>query len=91
MPIYKALLKYGHSKFTFEILEYCDSNVLIEREQYYLSNFDFEYNVLENAHSILGFKHSEEVLEKMKGRQNLLGFKHTKETLNKLKELQLNN
>lgn len=34
--IYRALLKYGNSGFRFDILEYCDPNVLIEREQYYL-------------------------------------------------------
>ena len=31
--IYKALLKYGYSCFTLEILEYCPVNLLIEREQ----------------------------------------------------------
>jgi len=90
MLIYKALLKYGHSNFTFEIIEYCESNLLIEREQHYLDNFDFEYNVLDKANSTLGFKHSKVVLEKMKGRKHLLGYKHTPETLIKLKKYQEN-
>lgn len=32
----KALLKYGHSEFRLDILEYCDSNEVLKREQYYL-------------------------------------------------------
>jgi len=32
----RALFKYGFSSFSFEILEYCDKNILLEREQYYL-------------------------------------------------------
>jgi len=34
--IYKALLEYGYESFTLEILEYCNKNNLIEREQYYI-------------------------------------------------------
>jgi hypothetical protein len=32
--ICKAILKYAHSKFKFEIIEYCDSGVLIEKQQH---------------------------------------------------------
>lgn len=90
MPIYKAILKYGHSNFIFDIIEYCDKFETVQREQYYLDHFDFDYNVLEKANSSLGYKHTEETIEKMKGRQNLLGYKHTEETIDKLKELQTN-
>ena len=31
--IYSAILKYGYINFKLEILEYCDSKVLISREQ----------------------------------------------------------
>jgi len=44
--IYKALLKNGYSNFTLEILEYCDSEDLIKREQYYLELLKPEYNIL---------------------------------------------
>ncbi len=90
MPIYKAILKYGHSNFIFDIIEYCDKAETVQREQYYLDHFDFDYNVLEKANSSLGYKHTEGTIEKMKGRQNLLGYKHTEETIVKLKELQTN-
>lgn len=35
-PINSALLKYGHDNFILEILEYCEIEDLIKREQYYL-------------------------------------------------------
>ncbi len=56
--IYRALLKYGYSKFTIEILEYCDTKDLLNREQYYIDLLKPEYNILQKADSSLGFKHS---------------------------------
>ena len=87
MPIYNAILKHGHENFIFEIIEYCLSEDTIKREQYYLDNFDFEYNVLVKARSLAGYKHTAETLDKFKGRQNLLGFKHLAETLEMLREI----
>ena len=43
--IYRALLKYGYSNFSLDILEYCESNVLIAREQYYVDLLKPEYNI----------------------------------------------
>lgn len=34
--IYSAILKYGHSNFRLDILEYCEPSRLLNREQYYL-------------------------------------------------------
>ncbi|QCB16382.1 hypothetical protein (mitochondrion) [Armillaria borealis] len=62
----------------------------MQREQYYLDLFDFDYNILEKANSSLGYKHTSETISKMKGRKNLLGYKHTEETLAKLRENQTN-
>ena len=58
MYIYKAILKYGYSNFSLEILEYCEPNLLISREQYYIDLLEPEYNILKIAYSSLGFKHS---------------------------------
>lgn len=88
MPIYKAILKYGHSNFIFEIIEFSQPKDVVQREQHYLDLFDFDYNVLEKADSLFGFKHSVDTLEKMKGRQNALGFTHSLETLEKLRDAQ---
>jgi len=35
--IYLAIIKFGHYNFTLEILEYCESADVLEREQYYLN------------------------------------------------------
>ncbi len=58
MLIYKALLKYGYSYFILEILEYCEPENVVSREQYYLYLYKPEYNILKTAGSLLGFNHS---------------------------------
>lgn len=65
-PIKDALLKYGHMNFTLEILEYCPKVTLIEREQFYMDLLIPEYNILKYAYSVLGYKHTQETLEKLK-------------------------
>ena len=55
--IYSALLKYGYSNFTLDILEYCEVNILMEREEYYFI-LKLEYNILKAANSRIGSKHS---------------------------------
>jgi group I intron endonuclease len=65
MTIYKALLKYGSSSFKLEILEYCDPNVVLDREQQYLDSLRPEYNILKVAGSLLGYKHTGEAKAKM--------------------------
>lgn len=57
--IYSAILKHGYANFSLDIPEYCEKNVLIEKEQYYLDNLKPEYNILKIANSRLGSKQSE--------------------------------
>ena len=64
--IIRALLKYGYSNFTLEILEYCDPSKVISREQYYLDSLNPEYNILKVAGSSFGYKHTEETISKMR-------------------------
>ena len=80
MLIYRALLKHGYSNFKLEILEYCNPEKTIEREQYYLDHLKPEYNTLHIAGSTFGFKHTEETLAKFKGR------KHSKQVIVKIRE-----
>ena len=68
--INKALIKYGYSSFSLEILEYCDQSQTINREQYYLDLLNPEYNILKIAGSPVGYKHSEESLAKIRVRSN---------------------
>jgi GIY-YIG catalytic domain/NUMOD1 domain len=80
--IYRALLKYGHSSFNLEVIEYCDPAIIIEREQYYFDNLRLEYNTLKFARSLIGFKHNIKTLERM--RIVKLGRKHNEATKLKL-------
>lgn len=67
--IYRALFKYGYSAFSLEILEYCDPSEAINKEQYFIDLLKPNYNILPNAGSRLGHKHSEETIAKFKGRK----------------------
>lgn len=86
--------KYGKSKFIFSIIEcLADKSKLAEREQYWINKFfackrNFGYNILENARTSLGYKHTEEARRKI-SKRNLeqgikppspLGRKHSEET-----------
>lgn len=62
----RALLKYGFSNFSLEILEYCDGSEAIAREQYYMDLLKPEYNLVKTAGSTLGYKHTPESLIKMR-------------------------
>ena len=70
--IYRALLKYGYTKFRLEILEYFPKDVSLEksyilgREQYYLNKFKPSYNICEEAGSSLGRKTSDITRFKLK-------------------------
>jgi hypothetical protein len=65
-PIDRALLKYGFSNFSLEIIEYCRREELLKREQYYMDNLKPQYNIAETAGSTLGYKHTPESLAKMR-------------------------
>jgi group I intron endonuclease len=61
--IQKAIIKYNYNNFSLYILEYCDIQDLIAREQYYLDSLSPLYNILKIAGSSLGFRHSKETKE----------------------------
>jgi len=50
--IYSALLKHGYDNFSLDILEYCEVDILIEREQYYIDILYPKYNILKVASRI---------------------------------------
>jgi group I intron endonuclease len=84
-------LNYGHSNFSLEILEYCEPENAVSREQYYIDLLKPKYNILPTAGSSLGFKHSKESLLKIseanKGENHpFFGKTHTEESLAKLSE-----
>ena len=65
-PIDRALLKHGFSNFILEILEYTDIDSVLIREQYYMGLYKPQYNIVEKAGSTLGYKHTQESLDKMR-------------------------
>ena len=67
--IYRSLIKYGHSNFSLEILEYCEKDQVIIREQYYMDLLNPDYNILKFAGSSFGYKHSPETIDKFKARE----------------------
>lgn len=57
--------KYGVNLFEVSILELCEIDKLIEREQYYIDNFNPKYNICKIAGSLLGYSPSEETRKKL--------------------------
>lgn len=55
---------YGCDCFSFSVIEYCDIDKLIEREQYFIDQLRPEYNVSPTAGSRLGVKEREETKAK---------------------------
>jgi len=67
MPICKALLLYGYSKFRLEILEYCDLKDCLTREKHYFEVLKPEYNLSkEPASPMLGRNHTVEAKAKQR-------------------------
>lgn len=80
--IYSSLLKNGYSNFKLDILEYCEKKDLLNREQYYFSVLNPEYNILKLAYSSEGFKHTEKTKEIMS--KSALGRTFSSETRSKI-------
>ena len=100
--ISRALIKYGYSNFSLEILEYCNVEDLTKREQYYFDKLNPKYNTLKIAGSSSGHKLTEETKMKIskslkgvytKEKSALYGNTHTEETkkLMSLKKTKENN
>jgi group I intron endonuclease len=85
MPIYKALLKYGHSQFIFDIMEYCNPEDIVMREQFYLDNFDFDYNVQDKANGTPSRRHRADTLELL--RKIATNKKHSEENCKKMRDV----
>ena len=68
------MLEYEYSNFYLEILEYCNKESLINKEQYYIDIFMPEYNICKKAGSMLGFKHSSKTLLKFKNRNSVTAY-----------------
>lgn len=63
--IYSSLLKNGYDNFTLEILEHCDPDQCIEREDYYINLLKPDYNICPKAGSSFGRTTSEDTKMKL--------------------------
>ena len=57
--------KYGEEAFEFVVLEGCEPELLIEREQYWFDQYDNKYNLTHVAGSRLGTTHTPETRAKI--------------------------
>ena len=85
--------KYGESNFVFEVIEYCDIDILLEREQYYMDktqcyNREIGFNNCLKSDRPLGYKHTEE--NKLIMSKNKKGTKQKIETTKKIIESRKN-
>ena len=67
MPINRALLKYGHSKFSLQIIEYCKKKDVRIREKYWMDLLVPEYNIIKDPTlpPMTDLTHSPETRKKM--------------------------
>lgn len=70
--------KYPDS-LQFCVIFVCLKEDLIKYEQKFMDELSPYFNECRVAGSQLGFKHSKETIEKLKGNKNTLGFKHSEE------------
>lgn len=82
IKLQNAIKKYTLEDFIFVVFEYCDSKQLLNREQFYLDTLNPLYNINPSAGSLLGYKHTEEVIARMKGRT------HSEEAKAKMSKIQ---
>lgn len=79
---FDKLIKVNEN-FIYELLELCDVNILIQKEQFYIDTLNPEYNIAKVANSSKGIVRRKSTKEKIKN--SLLGTKQSKETVNKRK------
>jgi len=60
-----AINKYNIHDFIFIVFEYCEPEDLILREQIYIDSLKPEFNILQVAGSLLGYKHSADSIAKI--------------------------
>jgi len=58
--------KYGENNLKFEVIEYCNKDTLIEREQHYIDTLLPVFNIAKTAGSNLGIKFTGQALENMR-------------------------
>lgn len=86
-----AFEKYGEELFRFEVIEACEPDVVLQREQHYIDTLRPQYNKCPVAGNTTGYKHGPEALAKMSAASRsrppaFLGRTHTEQTRQKISE-----
>ena len=65
---YRAMRKYGLENFSLAIIEFCTPDLAscLELEQKWIDYYQPKYNILKEARSSIGFRHSKETINKLK-------------------------
>ena len=71
LHLQNAIALYGLSSFVFTVVEFCDKDLLVTREQHYLDllfsmDADLRYNFLSTAGSSLGYTHTDSTKRAMR-------------------------
>lgn len=86
IKLQRAWDKYGEDCFKFSIIENCENNLLIKREQYYIDSLNPFYNICRIAGRTEGRITSEETRRKMKLSHSQRNCKHSEETKKIMRE-----
>lgn len=78
--------KYGKDSIIYEIIEHCELNELLIREQHYIDTLQPTLNMVKTAGSPKGYKHSEEVKIKQAERQRGRKVTFSEEALANIRE-----
>lgn len=78
----RAWIKYWNVSFEFSIIEICDKDSLLTREQFWLNWLKPKYNLSPTAGNSLGVKHTEETRKRMSAAKK----KMTEETKEKFRQ-----
>lgn len=73
---------YGEKNFQFVIVEYCNKEECVIKEQCFINELKPSYNINPNAGNSLGVKHTKKTIEKI--RNCKIGKKHSEETKQKI-------
>lgn len=86
-----AFNRYGEDAFDFQLMEICQREQLLEREQHYIDTLRPDYNVCLVAGNTLGYKHTDQAKAKMSmqriGTKRRVGVRHSEETRKLLSQL----
>jgi len=94
IKLQRSYNKYGSDNFKYEIVEECETELLLSREEYYINLFDcynngYNFSIPSNC-VMLGRNHSEEtkkiLREKSKGNKNRLNITFNEESKKKISD-----